>query len=184
VGAYTRTNVKRSYRMGLELEATVNLSSQWSIYNNLTLSNNRIIDHTEFWDDYDAGGQQSLFLPSAPLSFSPAVTSSNTIVYKPIKNSELKLSTRYVSRQFMDNTGRKDRSLDPFFVQDLQWNHTIQPKRLKSLELILQMNNIWNALYAPNGYTYSYFYSGELIRNNFYYPMAERNFMAGISINL
>ena len=184
VGAYTRTNVQRSYRMGLELEATVNLSSQWSIYHNLTLSNNRIIDHTEFWDDYDAGGQQSLFLPSAPLSFSPAVTSSNTIVYKPIKNSELKLSTRYVSRQFMDNTGRKDRSLDPFFVQDLQWNHTIQPKRLKSLELILQMNNIWNALYAPNGYTYSYFYSGELIRNNFYYPMAERNFMAGISITL
>ncbi|MFM7223480.1 MAG: TonB-dependent receptor domain-containing protein, partial [Bacteroidota bacterium] len=184
VGAYTRTNVSNSFRTGLEVEATWTPTSRWSLYHNFTISRNRIIDHTEYWDDYDAGGQQSLLVATAPLAFSPSITAASTLVYRPWTLAEIKLVTRYTGRQFMDNTGRMDRSLNPFLVQDLQWNQTVRLGKIKSVDAIIQINNLWNALYAPNGYTYSYRYNGELVRNNFYYPMAIRNVMAGITINL
>jgi len=184
VGAYTRTNVSNSFRTGLEVEVTWTPTSRWSLYHNFTISRNRIIDHTEYWDDYDAGGQQSLLVATAPLAFSPSITAASTLVYRPWTLAEIKLVTRYTGRQFMDNTGRMDRSLNPFLVQDLQWNQTVRLGKIKSVDAIIQINNLWNALYAPNGYTYSYRYNGELVRNNFYYPMAIRNVMAGITINL
>jgi hypothetical protein len=53
----------------------------------------------------------------------------------------------------------------------------------QSVFIIFQLNNIWNKFYAPNGYTYAYKYGGELVRNNFYYPMAERNLMIGLNLN-
>jgi iron complex outermembrane receptor protein len=100
-----------------------------------------------------------------------------------LKNLEVNWNTKYVGRQYLDNTSRKNRSLDPFLVQDIAFNWTIPMKNLKSLELIGQINNIWNTLYAPNGYTYSYFYGRTESINNFYYPMAERNFMVGLNIH-
>jgi iron complex outermembrane receptor protein len=59
VGAYTRLNVPESYRTGIELSASVNVTNkiQWS--GNLTLSENKILSFTEYVDDFDWGGQWS-----------------------------------------------------------------------------------------------------------------------------
>ena len=107
-----------------------------------------------------------------------------TLSAKPVKQLEVNLTTKYVGRQYLDNSSRKDRSLDAYAIQDLQFNYTFLPKGMKSIELMTQINNIWSKLYAPNGYTYSYIYGSELVKNNYYYPMAERNFMIGLNINL
>jgi iron complex outermembrane receptor protein len=37
-------------------------------------------------------------------------------------------------------------------------------------------------MYEPNGYSFSYYYGGELITENYYYPMAGINFMAGLNL--
>ena len=162
----------------LKLAATV-----YHMRNNIALSSNKIKNHREFYDDYDAGNQKSDFYSSSTIAFSPALVEQGTISFTLLNDLETRLISKYVSRQYLDNTSRKDRSLDPYFTQDLMVNYSIHPQKMKSIELIVQLNNIWNKWYAPNGYTYTYKYGGEMVRNNFYFPMAERNLMIGLNLN-
>ena len=46
----------------------------------------------------------------------------------------------------------------------------------------LQVNNIFNKRYEPNGYTFSYIYGGSMTTENFFYPMAGTNVMVGLSL--
>jgi iron complex outermembrane recepter protein len=184
VGAYTRTNVPNSFRMGVELQGGVRLTQWLQASANLTLSRNRINNFTEFYDDYDNGGQKSIDHGSTDIAFSPAVTGAGTVSIIPGKNFELSLLGKYVSRQYLDNTSNKARSLDPFYTQDARMIYTLQNLLVKEASLILQVNNIFNIKYEPNGYTYSYQYGGELVTENFYYPMSGTNFMVGLNIKL
>lgn len=183
VGAYTRTNIPISFRAGIEIESNFIINDKLQINNNIALSRNKVKQFTEYYDDYDAGGQKTNFYSNADIAFSPAVVENATLSYKPFVNTEIRLNSKYVSRQYLDNTSRKDRSIDPFFIQDLILNHVFKPKGLSSIELILQVNNLWNKLYAPNGYTFSYLFNNQVSINNYYYPMAERNLMVGLNIN-
>jgi iron complex outermembrane receptor protein len=97
---------------------------------------------------------------------------------------ELKWMTKFVSRQYLDNTSRKDRSLDPYFINDIQINKSFTSKLGKNISIIFQLNNIFNNLYTPNGYTYSYQYGGQVVNNNYFYPMARRNWMLALNIAL
>ena len=182
VGAYTRTNIPESFRMGIEMHGSVLLNSKFTVTGNLTLSRNRIIDFTEYFDDYDAGGQKEVYHGNTNLSYSPAVTGGLNIVYKPVNNLQISLPSRYVSRQYLDNTSDKSRSLNPFYVQDALISYNLPSKSDSRIKLLLQVNNLWNKLYEPNGYTFSYLYGGELITENYYFPMAGRNFMFGINL--
>jgi iron complex outermembrane receptor protein len=95
---------------------------------------------------------------------------------------EIALLPKYVSRQYLDNTSRTDRSLDPYFVQDLRATWTIPQPWLKEASLILQVNNMFDAEYEPNGYTFSYILGGDTIAANYFYPMAGINFMVGLGL--
>jgi len=183
VGAYARTNIPKSYRVGIELEAEFKLTDWLKSSNNLAISQNKIIEFTEYFDDYDAGVQKTNFYKKSDIAFSPSLVGSSVLITKINKGLEARLISKYVGRQYLDNTSRKDRSLDPYFLQDLQFNYQIKLKEVKSIEMIFQVNNLWNKLYTPNGYTYSYVYGGELSKNNFYYPMAGSNFMFGLNLN-
>jgi iron complex outermembrane receptor protein len=183
VGAYTRTNIPNSFRTGIELELNLAATKWMQISNNLALSRNKIKNFTDYVDDYASGNQMATQYENTDIAFSPSLVNNTTVSLDILKNLEVNWNTKYVGRQYLDNTSRKNRSLDPFLVQDIAFNWTIPMKNLKSLELIGQINNIWNTLYAPNGYTYSYFYGRTESINNFYYPMAERNFMVGLNIH-
>jgi iron complex outermembrane recepter protein len=145
-------------------------------------SSNRVLNFTEFSDDYDNGGQKQNFFKSAPLSFSPAVVGGATLNFIPVKNSELSLLNKYVSRQYLDNTGIDTRSIDAFFVTDVRAAYTLKTKFMKELVLSFQLNNVLDMKYEANGYTYNYIYGGQTIVENFYYPMAGRNFMLGVNV--
>ena len=184
VGAYTRTNIANSYRAGVEIETSFKLNDLLKFSNNLALSRNKIKTFTDYYDDYDAGGQVATVFSNTNIAFSPSVVNNVTLSILPWKNGELKLISKYVGAQFLDNTSRKDRRLDAFMVNDLQLMHSFQLKQIKSIDLFFQLNNFLNASYAPNGYTYSYQFGGEVSRNNFYFPMAGINIMTGCTINL
>lgn len=82
----------------------------------------------------------------------------------------------------MDNTANLHRSLDPFFVQDLRVHYLLAVKGLGKVTLVAQVNNITNTKYEPNGYTFSYFVGGAIETENYFFPMAGRNFLFSINI--
>lgn len=184
VGAYARTNIDKSYRLGLEVQGSYRVSNWLKLAGNLTLSENKVLDFEEFYDDYDEGNQKSARYEKTDISFSPSVMGSGTAIFTPVKNGEISLISKYVGRQYLDNTSNKKRSLDGFYTQDLRLSYTVKGKAVKDLTLIFQINNLFDKLYEPNGYTFSYIYNQELVTENYVYPMAGINFMGGINIRL
>jgi iron complex outermembrane receptor protein len=87
-----------------------------------------------------------------------------------------------VSKQYLDNTEDEGRKLDPFYVQDARFIYSFHKAFLKEANIILQVNNIFNKKYEPSGYTYNYVSGGDLVVNNYYFPMAGTNFMAAINL--
>ena len=182
VGAYTRTNIPNSYRLGLELSASHRPTDRIDIRGNLTLSDNRIIGLTAYYDDYDNGGQNKETFDRSVIAFSPAVTGALTLNFRPTRQTEISLPAKYVSRQYLDNTGRKSRSLDPYFVQDLHLTWKPNIRGALNTAIRLQVNNLFDVRYEPNGYTFSYMAGGAMTTENYYFPMAGRNMMIGLSV--
>ena len=184
VGSYTRTNIPNSYRLGIELQGKVILTDYVNIAANLTLSENKIKNFTELIDDYDNGGTQKNVYQKTTISFSPAVVGGGSINFVPVKNGEISLLSKYVGRQYLDNTSQKSRSLNAYYLQDVRFSYSFTTiKHLKAASLIVQLNNVFNKKYEANGYTFSY-YTGGLTTENFYYPMAPFNCMVGLNFRL
>lgn len=184
VGAYTRTNVPNSYRMGVELQGGIRFTDWLNAVGNITFSENKIKDFTEYYDDYDNGGQKEIRHGNTDIALSPSVIASGVLNVIPCTNVEISLPAKYVGRQYLDNTSNKKRSLDPYYVQDARISYTLRKKLFKESTFIVQVNNVFNKKYEPTGYTYSSFYGGAVITENFYYPMAGRNFMVGLNVKL
>lgn len=184
VGAYTRTNIPNSYRLGLELQGRTRVTDWFQMAANITLSQNKVLDFTEYYDDYDNGGQKSVSYSSTDIAYSPNVTAGASLTFIPVKNVSIILPGKYVSRQYLDNTSRKDRSLNAFYVQDLMVQYTISKKIFREIRMVMQVNNLFDKKYEPNGYTFSYQYGGSLITENYYFPMAGRNLMFAVNISL
>jgi len=182
VGAYTRVNIPRSFRTGIELTASWRPSSWFDMAANLAYSENKVRNFTAFYDDYDDGGQKTESFEQTDLSFSPRWVCGATLNVHPARNLDLSLINKYVSRQYLDNTSRKSRSLDPFLVQDLRVSYRILPKFMKEILLIGQVNNLLNVKYEPNGYTFSYYFGGSLQTENYYFPMAGTNAMLALNL--
>lgn len=182
VGNYTRTNIPDSYRAGVELQGTVQPVNWFKATANLTLSRNKVKNFTEYIDDYDNGGQKVNSYSATDIALSPNGMGAATLSFFPVKSVELSLLGKYVSKQYLDNTQNDGRKLDPFYVQDARAIYTFHQKMLKEANIILQVNNIFNKKYEPSGYTYNYIYGGDIVVNNYYFPMAGTNFMFAINL--
>jgi len=182
VGAYTRTNIPKSYRAGLELVASAKITSWLNAAGNFSVSKNKVKDFSEYIDDYDNGGQQINQYSSTDIAFSPKMVGGVTINFIPLKNTEFSLISKYVGNQYLDNTQNENRKLNAYYTQDARFIYTISKGCLKELNIILQANNVFDKLYEPNGYTFSYYYGGSLTTENYYFPMAGRNFMVGVNM--
>jgi iron complex outermembrane receptor protein len=182
VGAYIHTNIARSYRAGVELEGTVPLHKtlQWAA--TLTLSRNKIRNFRAYLDDYDTGEQQMTAYRQTDISFSPGLIGSSTLTYSPVKDLSVALVSKYVGKQYLDNTSDESRRIDPFFVNDVRVNYAFKTKLVKEVGVNLLVSNVLNHLYASNGYTYGYYAGGERITENFYYPQAGTNFLASVNL--
>ena len=188
-GAYTRTNIAKSYRTGVELLGTAKISKWMNVSGNLALNSNKVLDFAEYIDDYDNGGQKTNNFNKTDIAYSPAAVAGASIIFLPIKNAELSLLSKYVSKQYLDNTENESRLLNSFYVQDMRAIYTIKKNPiaigwLKELNIIVQVNNIFGKKYEPNGYTFSYFVGGITTTENYYFPMAGANFMVGLNVRL
>ncbi|MGI8598375.1 MAG: TonB-dependent receptor [Chitinophagaceae bacterium] len=184
VGAYSRTNIDDSYRAGIELQAAANVNTWFQIDGNIAFSRNKIKNFKEFIDDYDAGGQKVNEYTETDISFSPDIVAAANLTFKPLQAAEISLISKYVGKQYLDNTSNEARKLDPYYTQDIRLIFSLSRKYLKDVSFRGQGNNVFNKVYEPNGYTYSYYAGGALTTENYYFPMAGINWMLGVNIRL
>jgi iron complex outermembrane receptor protein len=181
VGNYTRTNVKNSFRRGVEVEGSLqpNAKLQWNI--NFTLSQNQIVGFQEFTDDFDNGGQRELKFDRTDIAFSPNLIAASQLAYAPVKGFTVALLSKYVGKQYLDNTSDESRKLDAFTTQDVRLAYEWKMKQ-STLNFTFLVNNVLSASYESNGYTFGYWAGGERVTENFYYPQAGRNFLLGVGL--
>lgn len=186
VGAYTRTNITKSFRTGIELQAAAVITHFLTINANVTFSKNKVKDFTEYIDEYnvagDYTGQKTNFYKKADIAFSPNTISSIVANIVPSKNILISLTGKYVSKQFLDNTSNEARTLRSYYTQDVRVAYACKIKKIKDADFFVQVNNIFSRKYEPNGYTFSYTGGGALTTENYYFPMAPVNFYAGVNI--
>ena len=189
VGAYNRINVDKSYRMGVELEFGYMINKKLSVSGNLMLSSNKIKEFNEYidnYDNYDTDGnmiQDVINHKNTDIAFSPNAIASLGLLYEPIKNLEVGIMSKYVGKQYLDNTSNNNRKLNEYYLTNLTLNYTFKKLGFKELKVGVLVNNVFNYLYENNGYTFSYVYGGESTTENYYYPQAGRNFLARITFN-
>ena len=182
VGGYTRTNVAQSYRLGLELDGGYRISKKLNVSANASISENKVIEFTEFIDDFDNGGQAEVLHQNTDLAFSPNLIMGIGIAYSPIKNLSLNLLVKHVGQQFLDNTSNENRKIDAYSFGNFGINYDLENVVFQKITFGLLVNNIWNSLYENNGYTFSYIAGGQTTTENFYYPQAGTNFLARVVI--
>jgi iron complex outermembrane recepter protein len=184
VGAYTRTNIDNSYRMGVELQGSSVLNTWLKAGANLSLSKNKIKNFEEYIDDYDNGGQKRNAYRESDISFSPDVVGAANITLTPVDKLSFDLISKYVGKQYLDNTSNEQRKLNAYYTQDIRAVYSFDYNWLKNVDLTFQVNNVFNKKYEPNGYTFSYYYNNELTTENYYFPMAGTNWMVGVNVRL
>lgn len=182
VGASIMTNVPKSFRAGIEF-TTAYQPVKWFVWKvNGTFSINKILDYTEYVDDWDTGLQRVNHLGTTDISFSPNVVAGNDFTFVPVKNFDISLITKFVSRQYIDNSGRKEYSINPYCVSNLQLSYKIETKPIPEIRLYFQVNNLLNAKYESNAWLYRYFLDGQEYKMDGYFPQAGINFMGGLTL--
>jgi iron complex outermembrane receptor protein len=184
VGAYARTNIPESYRAGIELSGSWICNRYVTCFGSATISRNRIRNFTEFVDDYDSAIQRQYTYKETDLSYSPSLIATAGLTFSPIRKLTLSFDGKYVSRQYLDNTSRKERSLKPFVVSNMKLDYELKFSGKINTSWFLQCNNLFSEKYEPNGYTFSYIYGGQSTTENYYYPMAPFNILAGIKVTM
>lgn len=177
VGAYNRINIPESYRAGVELEAGWQITRKINWQANLAFSQNKIAKFTEYIDNYDTWLQDSVQYTNTDISFSPSVVGSSILSYEPFQKLRISLISKYVGKQYLDNTQSDLRKLDAFTTQSIRLNWNPEFIKAPGLEMAVSVNNLFGVKYAPNGYTYSGLSGGQRYDYNYYYPQAGRNFL-------
>ena len=190
VGTAIMTNVPSSYRAGIELVTGWQIARYLRWNANATFSQNKIknftwyVDNGTYWDNPNVPPQFSYYLGNTNISFSPDVIAASSLVATPVKNLSMTWNSKYVGRQYLDNTSNKERSLNPYWVNNLRFDYTIHTTFIKQMNLMLSLNNIFDVAYQSNAWVYTYQYknNGQVYEDNGYFPQAGFNFMAGLSL--
>jgi iron complex outermembrane receptor protein len=189
VGAPIMTNIPRSYRTGIELSGGLRPFHSLHLDMNLTLSRNKInrfteyVDNWDYWNDPETQPYQfTRDLGETDLAFSPSVIAGSRITYEVIDNLKIILQSKYVGKQFIDNTSSDDRILDRYFVNDLMVRYDFKIKLIKEIGLSLQVNNLFNAKYESNAWIYRYWLGGEEYFTDGYFPQAGIHLFGGVTL--
>lgn len=182
VGASIRQNVPNSSRIGLELDGSYTLSRYFLINANAALSKNKIKNFTEYLPNYDTNAQDVNVYKNPDISYSPDAVLFGELVFKPVKSFAIALQSKYVSKQYLDNTQNESRKLNGYNVANVRLGYDFSFKGVKNMNIGLLANNILNRKYESNGYTYGYVSSTNRIDENFYFPQAGTNFLLSLNV--
>lgn len=182
IGEPLTSNIPDSYRMGVELIAAYKFSDLLRWNGNMTVSRNKILNFTEEVENYAADWSD---LPpwvnhfeKTDIAYSPSII-ANSIFTFSYNNFQADIYSTYVGKQYIDNTGNDTRSINPYFVNNLSlsYSHPLK-KYLKSIDIQVLINNIFNVEYETNGYVWwTYYLDGQRMNELRHFPQAGTNFL-------
>lgn len=191
IGENLTTNIKKSYRMGVELTADWSPLSWLTLAGNAALSKNKIKDFDEVIETYDDDWNDlspiKKHYDNSTLAFSPSAI-LNGFVNFHYKGFSAVWHTNYVSRQYMDNTENKDRSLPCYSQSNVNLRYAMPVGRgLKEVAFGLSLNNVFDRHYAVSGWCYSSIVGKAYPEQNRYYqlgyvPMAGFAMMGNVTL--
>jgi iron complex outermembrane receptor protein len=183
VGAPLRANVGDSYRLGLEIDATLRMGEQFLWAPNLALSTNKNLNFVFQRDGVLTD------LGNTSIAFSPNIIVGNRFGYLPNEKLQLSLLTKFVGKQFMGNIDADSSVLNAYSQTDFNIQYEWQPNAfVKSIVFSGLVNNVFNKKYVSNGYFFTYdddFSTPgtvSTIEGAGYYPQAGINFLVGASV--
>jgi iron complex outermembrane receptor protein len=187
VGAPLRTNVKQSFRRGIEVSGNYSILENFLITGNFTLSQNKISSFNEYLYNYD---YEALVIEhnNTDIAFSPSMSGSGQLSYRYWTKNQTQFlegawMTKFVGKQYLDNTQNDRLSLNPYIVNDLRLSYHLSTRNKSDIQLNFWANNILGEVYSSNGYTYSYV--GETrVTEIFHYPQAGRNYSIGLTLKI
>ena len=135
VGSAIYTNVPKSYRQGIELETGIQVLRNLNWNANMTLSRNIIPVFIDYTDNWDTSVQDQQTLKNKTISFSPSVIAASVIDYYPFTDFHVVLNSKYVGKQYIDNTQSNDRMLNAYFLQNISFLYTFRSRLFKELTL-------------------------------------------------
>jgi iron complex outermembrane receptor protein len=192
VGEAIRVNIDQSYRLGLEVSGAWELNARLRLEGNATLSENRVERFTEFVDRYDQDfnylGQEQVVHEDSDLAFSPNLIAGGELRYQAIRDSEknsldISLLTKYVGKQYIDNTSDENNVLDAYSFTDLRLRYVWKPGWIKQVDLTLLARNIFDQQFEANAWSYRYVFDGSTTIDQGFFPQAGTNFLLGINVH-
>jgi iron complex outermembrane receptor protein len=180
VGYPIMTNVNRSYRVGLELTARLKPVDRIDWNMNLTFSRNKILGFTEYYLDYitsESPQYKSKYLGTVDIAYSPSIIGISDFSYAFSEKLSMHLITKYVGKQYFDNTMSRNRLINPYFVNNLRIDFNPSIRRIKKSEIQLLINNLFNVKYESNGYGGLWYEDGAEKTWSYFFPQAGINFL-------
>lgn len=148
-------NAERTRHLGIELSGRVRSDNGLELSMNATAGRNWFIRHT----DYSTG--VPVALDGNPIAGFPDILANARIGYR-LSSFGLSLSGRFVGRQYTDNFADAEHTVDPYFVSDAALSYRLD--RVADgvgLEAKLQVNNLFDTLYAAYGEGTQFFVGAE-----------------------
>ncbi|MGO9482782.1 MAG: TonB-dependent receptor [Candidatus Kryptoniota bacterium] len=165
-------NAERTRHIGLEFEANANLTENFSLYGNITLSRNRLIRYDSYTDIEGNTLTTPLVLDGNVIGGFPEGMGNLRATYSS-KGFSVVLLGQYAGSQYTDNFQSTQDEIDPYFVLNGWISYTLNNfLSLSSVEFKLYGNNLLNKFYIASG-------EGE-----YFFPAATRSFFLNCSINL
>ena len=186
VGYPITTNVDKSYRLGLEVMSAIKPLDfiGWNL--NLTLSRNKITDFVEYFLDYNTSDWSSEYLSKnlglVDIAYSPSITGTSDLKFKILSGVDLHIISKYIGKQYFDNTMSSERMIDPYFVNNVRLDYEPKIRNIKRAELQILVNNIFNEVYESNGYGGNWYEDGAEKSWSYYFPQAGINYMLRVNL--
>lgn len=163
-----RANIGKSYRTGVELSGGLSLTKNLTWNANLTWSINRNQKYAVTDEN------NNIVTRNTAIILSPSWIGGSQLNWKVFKNFQATLLSKYVGKQYLDNTEDEDVKLDAYFITDVRLAYAFFPKGLKGVEVGLLINNVFDEEYSSNGYGYE--------GTPYYFPQAGVNYLAMLGL--
>ena len=178
-GELLSRNVPDSYRRGVELSLAVNATKWFSLGGNATLSQNHIKNYVDYIDGvaFERG--------RTTIAYSPSVIAGTFFDFHT-HGFAARLSTRYVSKQYLTNGQYEDLTLPRYCVSDLDISYTLRTKRIEKVRFGVKIGNLFNAKYCASGYGGSWLEGDTLAdRGSWacYFPQATISALGNVTIH-
>lgn len=183
-GYAIKENIPRSFRRGVELSLAWRPFRSVRIDANSTLSSNKLLDYTAWYEDYDPDwnfvGQHPEHFDKVDILHSPSFVGMLRVSYSPFagrssspfRNTTLALSFKRVGSQYWDNTGSLDRQIPAYTRADLGIGHEFNVVGGK-LAISAFVSNLLDKRYYADAWVYrAHFTDGTWYQEEGVFPQA------------